>query len=96
MISTYNVTADQTHGVKNLIQIIFRRLTMRGFQVTDDVMGVKYKEAFQRDMTAWIKQGKIKVPMTVTKGMDNAAEGWVGMLTGRNNGKAVLKIADFT
>jgi NADPH-dependent curcumin reductase CurA len=32
--------------------------------------------------------------MTVTEGIENAAEGLVGMLEGKNFGKAVLKIAD--
>jgi NADPH-dependent curcumin reductase CurA len=32
--------------------------------------------------------------MSVTDGIDNAPEGFVGMLQGKNFGKAVLKIAD--
>ena len=45
-------------------------------------------------MQKWIKDKKIKVKITVTEGIENAAEGLVGMLEGKNFGKAVLKIAD--
>jgi NADPH-dependent curcumin reductase CurA len=31
--------------------------------------------------------------MDVTKGIDNAAEGFIGMLAGKNFGKAILEIA---
>ena len=45
-------------------------------------------------MQRWIKDGEIKVQMSVTDGIDKSAEGLVGMLKGDNFGKAVLKIAD--
>jgi NADPH-dependent curcumin reductase CurA len=32
--------------------------------------------------------------MHITEGMENAAEGFVGMLEGKNYGKAILKLAD--
>jgi NADPH-dependent curcumin reductase CurA len=32
--------------------------------------------------------------MSVTEGIDNAIEGFLGMLKGQNFGKAVLQIAD--
>ena len=94
MISIYSVKPDEVYGVKNLMQIIARQLTMRGFQLLDEGMGARYQDAFQRDVGAWIKDGRLKLAVTVTDGMENAAEGWVGMLQGQNMGKAVLKIAD--
>ena len=60
----------------------------------DADMGVKYNEKHQKNMQKWIKDGEIKIKMTVTDGIDRAAEGLVGMLKGENFGKAVLKIAD--
>ena len=57
-------------------------------------MGPKYQEEHQKNMQKWMKDEEIKVKMTVTEGIENAAEGLVGMLQGKNFGKAVLKIAD--
>ena len=69
-----------------------KRLTMRGFIVFDKDFGPAYAEEHQRNMQKWIKNGEIKVKISVTEGIDNAAEGLVGMLKGDNFGKAVLKV----
>lgn len=60
----------------------------------DADMGPKYRDEHQRNMQRWIKDSEIVVKMDVTEGIDNAAEGLVGMLKGDNFGKAVLKISD--
>lgn len=39
-----------------------------------------------------IKDGKIKVKLDITPSIDGAAEGFVGMLSGANFGKAVVKV----
>ena len=74
--------------------VVGKRLTIRGFIVYDPDMGGKYSEEHQKNMQKWIKDGEVKIKMTVTDGIDSAAEGLVGMLKGENFGKAVLKIAD--
>ena len=58
-------------------------------------MGPKYAAEHQQNLQQWIKDGTFKVKLSVTEGIDNAAEGLVGMLKGENFGKALLKIADF-
>ena len=67
---------------------------IRGFIVFDPDMGPKYWVEHQKNMQRWIKDGEIKVQMSITNGIENSAEGLVGMLKGDNFGKAVLKIAD--
>ncbi len=62
--------------------------------VTDPDMGPKYGEEHQRNVQKWIKNKEIVVKVDVTEGMDNAAQGIVGLLQGKNFGKAVLKVAD--
>lgn len=57
-------------------------------------MGPKYQHEHQRNVQKWLKDGSIVAKLSVTEGIDNAAEGLVGMLKGENFGKAVLKIAD--
>jgi NADPH-dependent curcumin reductase CurA len=73
--------------------VVAKRLTIRGFVVFDADMGVKYHEEHRNNMQRWIKDGEIKIRTAVTDGIDNAAEGLVGMLKGDNFGKAVLKIS---
>jgi NADPH-dependent curcumin reductase CurA len=71
-----------------------KRLQLRGILVTDPDMGPKYGEEHQRNVQKWIKNKEIVVKVDVTEGMDNAAQGIVGLLQGKNFGKAVLKVAD--
>ncbi|KAK5737818.1 hypothetical protein LTR17_006466 [Elasticomyces elasticus] len=93
MISQYNKPADQAYGVKNLMQVVGKRLTMRGFIVSDPDMGSIYAEDHQKNVQKWIHEGTFKAQQSVTEGIDNAAEGLVGMLQGKNFGKAVLEVA---
>jgi NADPH-dependent curcumin reductase CurA len=57
-------------------------------------MGPKYYTQRNENISKWLHEGSIKAKMSVTEGIDNAPEGFVGMLQGKNFGKAVLKIAD--
>ena len=94
MISQYNKLPEERYGVKNLFQIIGKRLTMQGFIVRDENLGPKYNKEFNENMAKWIHDGSFKVKEDVTVGIDNAATAFVGMLEGKNFGKAVLKISD--
>lgn len=93
-VSQSSKRAEDVWGIKNFPLVVGKRLRIRGFIVFDADMGPKYTEEHQRYMQRWIKDGEIVVKMDVTEGIDNAAEGLLGMLTGANFGKAVLKVAD--
>ena len=67
---------------------------MRGFVVTDPDMGPKHGAEHGRDMARWIADGSFKARLSLTHGIEDAAEGFVGMLEGRNFGKAVLVVAE--
>ncbi|KAK6955257.1 hypothetical protein Daesc_002888 [Daldinia eschscholtzii] len=92
MISGYNSPPDQRYGVKNLIQVIAKLITMQGFLVGQPEFGPAYFQEHQKQVQKWIADGSFKAKLHVTEGIDNAAEGFVGMLKGDNFGKAVLKI----
>ena len=92
-VSQTSKAATETHAIKNMPLVVPKRLTIRGFIVFDPDMGPKYAEEHQRNLQKWIKNGEVTIKMTVTDGIDNAAEGLVGMLRGDNFGKAVLSIA---
>jgi NADPH-dependent curcumin reductase CurA len=92
MISQYNLPPEDQYKVGNLTQFIGKRLSMRGFIVGDSIMGPRYTKEHQENVAKWIKDGSFKVLMDETKGIDNAPEGFVGMLNGENFGKAILTI----
>ncbi|KAI1802749.1 NAD(P)-binding protein [Daldinia bambusicola] len=94
MISGYNLPPDQRYGIKNLMQLIVKRVTMQGFLVGEPEFGPAYFEEHQKQVQKWIADGSFTAKLHITEGIDKAAEGFVGMLKGDNFGKAVLKIKD--
>ena len=56
-------------------------------------MGPLYAEEHQKNVQKWIHDGSFKAEQSVTVGMDNAAEGLLGLFHGHNFGKAVLEVA---
>ncbi len=89
MISLYNAT-ELPPGPSNLIQIIPKRLTLRGFIVSDHLD--RYPE-FLRDMTAWFTEGRIRIRETIVEGIENAPRAFLGMLRGENTGKMLVRLA---
>jgi len=94
MISQYNKPASEAYGIKNLMKVVGGRLTMKGFIVTDPNMGPKYAAERNENFGKWIQEGQLAVKLDIIDGIDNGPEGFVGMLQGKNFGKAVLKIAN--
>jgi len=43
---------------------------------------------------AWLKQGKLKYRETVTEGLENAPQAFLGLFRGQNFGKMLVKIAE--
>lgn len=95
MISQYNVSSDsERYPIRNLFKTVAKRIKMQGFIVSDPNMGPLYTEEHQKNLQKWIHDGSFKIQMSETRGMDKAAEGFVGMLKGENFGKAVLVLED--
>ena len=70
--------------------VLRRRLTLRGFIVSDfaDQM-----PAFMRDMSQWVAEGKIKYREDVAEGLEQAAQALIGVLKGKNFGKQLVRVA---
>lgn len=96
MISQYNVKPGESYPIHNLMQTVTKRLTIRGFIVSDENMGPKYAKEHKEKMQKWLADGTITAKLGITDGIDGAAEGFLGMLQGKTFGKAVLQIADLT
>lgn len=96
MISQYNTKdISERYGIRNLMDVVSKRITMQGFIVGDEGFGPAYAQEHQEKVQAWIADGSFKTKLHVTEGIDNAAEGFLGLLKGENFGKAVLKIKDY-
>lgn len=95
MISQYNAKSkSELYGVKNTMNIVSKRLTIRGFIVGDKNLGPKYSKEHQQNVKRWLVNKELTYRETLTEGLENAVDGFVGMLKGQNFGKASLKIAD--
>ena len=94
MISQYNTPPQEQYPIRNLMNVVAKRLTMRGFIVGDADMGPKHSKEHQEKLQKWLSEGSFKSKLSVTEGIDNGIEGFLGMLRGDNFGKAVLQIAD--
>lgn len=66
-----------------------RQLRVEGFMVSR--WGDRWTEAFA-DISDWIRSGQLKVNEHVTEGFENVFDAFVGMLTGNNCGKAIVKV----
>jgi NADPH-dependent curcumin reductase CurA len=94
MISQYNLAPADMYPIRNLFQVVAKRIKMQGFIVGDPRMGPKYAKEHQEKLQKWISDGTFKAKMSTTVGMDNAIDGFIGMLEGRNFGKAVMVVSE--
>ncbi|KAI9817131.1 MAG: hypothetical protein M1827_001243 [Pycnora praestabilis] len=92
MISQYNDKPDEGYGVKNMMMIVAKQIKMQGFIVSDPTMGPKYGQEHQMNVMKWIHGGTFKTKYDTTEGIDNSTDGFLGMLKGKNFGKALLEI----
>ena len=86
-ISGYN---SGHSAVSNLSNIIYSRVTLRGFVATDFMH--LYAD-FQLDMAGWLKDGRVKYQETVMDGIANAPAALIGLMEGRNSGKMLVRLA---
>ncbi len=89
MISQYNDT-DPRPGPNNVIQIVGKQLQIRGFIVSTHI---DMQPAFMQDMATWISSGKIRFEETVMEGIENAPAAFMGLFSGRNKGKMLVKLS---
>ncbi|HEX8306725.1 MAG TPA: NADP-dependent oxidoreductase [Jatrophihabitans sp.] len=88
-ISLYNST-DRPVAPANLALTIGKRLTLRGFLVTDHG---QLRSEFRKAVTGWLTSGDLVVRETVVDGLDQAVPAFIGMLQGANTGKMVVRLA---
>jgi len=88
MISAYNDT-EPSPGPRNMMSIIGKRLTLRGFIVSDHE---DLRPQFEAEVGQWLADGKIAWRETVVDGIDNAVNGFRDLLSGGNTGKMLVRL----
>jgi NADPH-dependent curcumin reductase CurA len=89
-ISAYN-EEKLPPGPSNYMQIVIRRLTVRGFILIDHF--AKAGEAIGA-LSAWISEGKLVHAEDIQQGFENTPKTFLRLFEGRNLGKQLLKIID--
>lgn len=90
MISAYNNKGARSEGVTTLSNMIYNRVTMKGFVVYEFE---HMREQFLSDMRGWLKEGKLKYDETILEGIDQAPAALIGLLQGQNTGKMLVRLA---
>jgi NADPH-dependent curcumin reductase len=74
-----------------LLTALRQRVKIQGFIIFDHYnrMG-----AFQEDMHAWLRDGRIRYREEVIAGLENAPRGLIGLLQGENFGKLLVRVAE--
>jgi NADPH-dependent curcumin reductase CurA len=91
LIAQYNDTAHSSPnwGGAMLRNILTKRLTIRGFIVSDFVTR---RGDFLTDMSQWVREGKVKHRECVSEGLDSAPAAFIGLLKGANFGKQLVRV----
>ncbi|MGY6629050.1 MAG: NADP-dependent oxidoreductase [Oceanicaulis sp.] len=88
MIARYNDDTPMP-GPTNLTQIVGKKLTIRGFIVTDHF---DLQREFIADLSKWMGAGQVSLRDTVYDGIERAPEAFMGLFTGANTGKMLVKL----
>jgi NADPH-dependent curcumin reductase CurA len=87
-ISTYERSAPAP-GPHNLFQATANNLTLRGFRGSSFV---ERMADMQRDVAAWLRDGRLRFRESVVDGLEQAPAALVRVLAGETTGKALVRL----
>jgi len=87
MIEGYNEAHPTC--LKYIMRVIAMRIRLQGFIYTDYLAKMG---DFYRDMGGWIATGAVKPRDTVIEGLENTPLAFLGLFTGANTGKMLVKL----
>ena len=88
LISEYNAT--EAYGIKTMRAVLVNRIRMQGMIVFDWVN--RYPEGIKA-LSGLVASGRIKYRESVVQGIENAPQGLIDLLQGKNFGKQLVKLA---
>ena len=75
----------------NLSSVLTKRLAVRGFIVSDH--NDRWND-FYRDMSAWVRDGRLTYRKDGVDGLERAPEAFIGLLQGGNFGKLLVRVSE--
>jgi len=90
MISAYNNFGAISEPVTTLSNMIYNRLTMKGFVFYEFE---PLRTQFLADMKGWLKEGRIQYRTTILQGIGQAPAALIGLFNGTNTGKMLVQLA---
>ncbi|KAG2612680.1 NADP-dependent alkenal double bond reductase P2-like [Panicum virgatum] len=88
VISEY--TGSRRRAVPDLLEVIYKRITIRGFFAWDFLP--KFAE-FNAAIGEWVRQGKVQVIEDVSDGLESVPSAFAALFSGQNVGKKLVKLA---
>lgn len=91
-IAHYNATSPPEGPDRSPLlmrQILVKRLLFRGMIVYDYA---DMQADFERDVSGWIRDGKLVYKEDVVDGLENTLDAFIGLLEGKNFGKLLIRV----
>ncbi|KAI8927772.1 hypothetical protein BC831DRAFT_497609 [Entophlyctis helioformis] len=80
MISQYN---GESYHIKNLVSIIGKQIKIQGLLIGQQLASPEFMKRFATDIKTWVH---------IVEGIENAPEAFVGLFSGINTGKLIIKL----
>ena len=93
LIAHYNgaTGAEQNLLPATMLAVLRRSLLLRGYINTEFVN--EHYDAFLREIAPRVRSGDIRYREDIVDGIEKAPEAFIGMLAGRNFGKALVRLS---
>ena len=88
MISNFD-DDNPRNDISKLINVVLKRLTIRGFIVRDHE---DMRPEFERQVAQWLADGKVISKDTIYEGLEHAVEAQFGVMSGANVGKMLVRL----
>jgi hypothetical protein len=81
-------------GPRNMFLLAAKRLQIKGSTIFQYLEPASWIDTFEKRMTTWVLDGKVKSYQTIYEGLDKAVQAQIDLFQGKNMGKMLLKIGD--
>ena len=88
MISNFDAE-NPRNDISKLINVVLKRLTVRGFIVRDHE---DMRPDFERQVAGWLRDGRVISRDTIYDGLERAVEALFGVMSGANVGKMLVRL----
>ncbi len=89
-ISIYNLDKPNI-GLRPQPYLLVNSASMKGFIITEYMS--RFPEGV-RELSQWLAEGKLRHAETIAEGFENTPQAFIGLFTGKNLGKQIVKVAD--